>query len=275
MTTQELIEYAALDALGLLESHERDAFETAFKAAPPHVQAHVRREQLRFTTAQASVLPDVEPPAGLRFRVVAAVREAIQKASPLHINREAKRAGTTLPAMIWSSASAWRVASLGLASAVIVLSVISIHLADANDRTQQSQVSSDQAGLYGELATLWGPRSARIMTAPGMQNFTLAAQSESDAAKAGASGRLFLDVDTGDAVLICEPLPVVEGSYRVVVLDDEGNVYRELGQRFASTATRQAIPFEALQLADAKNIAIMGPAVSGGADEVVLAVRFA
>jgi len=47
MTLQEMIELAILDAMGLLDEEERLAFELAFRAAAPPVQAQVRREQTR------------------------------------------------------------------------------------------------------------------------------------------------------------------------------------------------------------------------------------
>ena len=62
--TRDLLEYAALDALGLLDDAEREEFERAFRAASPEVQAMVRREQTRAADIDA-ILPRVEAPAGL------------------------------------------------------------------------------------------------------------------------------------------------------------------------------------------------------------------
>ena len=76
MKTQELIELAVLDAMGLLDEAEREAFEAGFSSASPAVQAQVRREQTRLCLSEA-LLPDEEPPAGLRALVVEAVRKAM------------------------------------------------------------------------------------------------------------------------------------------------------------------------------------------------------
>ncbi|XOV76882.1 MAG: hypothetical protein ACFHWZ_08725 [Phycisphaerales bacterium] len=76
MTTQEMIEMASLDALGMLDADERAEFEAAFRAASPSVQAQVRREQKRFADAE-HLLPEVDPPAGMKFRVMSAIRDAI------------------------------------------------------------------------------------------------------------------------------------------------------------------------------------------------------
>ena len=77
MTTHELLELASLDAMGLLDPEEREAFELAFRAAAPALQAQIRREQLRLSYIDG-ILPVVEPPPGLRARVMAKVREAIE-----------------------------------------------------------------------------------------------------------------------------------------------------------------------------------------------------
>ena len=57
MTLQELIELAILDAMGLLDEEERLAFEVAFRASAPAVQAQVRRERREGRRRQAAVEP--------------------------------------------------------------------------------------------------------------------------------------------------------------------------------------------------------------------------
>lgn len=52
MKTQELIELAVLDAMGLLDEQEREAFDAAFDAAAPAIQAQVRREQTRLSVSE-------------------------------------------------------------------------------------------------------------------------------------------------------------------------------------------------------------------------------
>ena len=77
MMTHELMEMASLDAMGLLDPTERETFELAFQAADPALQAQIRREQLRFSRMD-DMLPKVSPPLGLRARVIAAVRGAME-----------------------------------------------------------------------------------------------------------------------------------------------------------------------------------------------------
>src|SRR5438105_666068 len=103
MNTHDLLEMASLDAMGLLDPEEREAFERAFRAAPPPLQAQIRREQLRFSAAD-DILPQVEPPLGLRARVIAAVREAMQTMA-------GRRAAEAAPALRSATAVSrfWRV----------------------------------------------------------------------------------------------------------------------------------------------------------------------
>jgi len=66
MNTYELLEAAQLDALGLLDDAERDAFDAAFFAASPDVQAQIRREQARLVRTDWLPSSEVEPSAGLK-----------------------------------------------------------------------------------------------------------------------------------------------------------------------------------------------------------------
>ena len=76
MNTLDLIELAVLDALGMLEPAEADAFDTAFRAAAPSVQQRVRTEQARLANLER-LLPDVSPDPAVRDLVLTAVREAM------------------------------------------------------------------------------------------------------------------------------------------------------------------------------------------------------
>src|SRR5882672_10291884 len=114
MNLQQMIELAVLDAMGLLDETEQGQFESAFRAAAPQVRAQVRREQTRLSVIEA-LLPDVEPPAGLRAAVLDAVRRQILAAGLGGRNGVAG----VLPPMIRSRAVSpwWRAAALGMAAA--------------------------------------------------------------------------------------------------------------------------------------------------------------
>src|SRR5262249_14914584 len=120
MKTQELLELAALDALGLLDEAEREAFDRAFRAAPPALQAQIRREQTRIA-GDDSLLPKVETPMGLKARVLAAWREAVAAVSNRSRTRRLVGALTLMPnrgVNPW-----WRAGAIACAAASLVLAV--------------------------------------------------------------------------------------------------------------------------------------------------------
>src|SRR5688572_1624157 len=118
MTVQQLIELSILDAMGLLDEEERLQFESAFRSASPGVQAHVRREQTRLSRIE-SLLPEVEPPVGLRALVLEAVRA--------HMASEVTDDGLSslvIPmARSRSVSPLWRAGALGLAAASLMLGI--------------------------------------------------------------------------------------------------------------------------------------------------------
>ncbi|MEO1130526.1 MAG: hypothetical protein AAFX05_12590, partial [Planctomycetota bacterium] len=130
MTTQELYELASLDALGLLDDDERADFERAFRAAAPEVQAQIRRQQLHAADIE-DLLPRVEPPAGLRARVLEAVRQAMSVVRPAHMSH-AQDSGVL--AKIYTSMPLWRAACIGFATATVVLSLFFVWVAQENQR---------------------------------------------------------------------------------------------------------------------------------------------
>jgi hypothetical protein len=74
---EELIEQAALEALGLLDERETEAFERAFEDAPENIQEQIRRIQAE-TVTDVAMLSGEEPPVGLRSKVMAAVSDAVE-----------------------------------------------------------------------------------------------------------------------------------------------------------------------------------------------------
>lgn len=136
MTTHELIELAVLNTLALLEDDEQEQFNRAFAAAPPSVQAHVRREQTRFSDIQA-LLPQVEPPADLRAKVVQAIRAAMaEAAAQAGLDHKINAAGHLTKLMIPSRrvSPLWRASALGFATAagVMVVAVIQLQISFRN-----------------------------------------------------------------------------------------------------------------------------------------------
>lgn len=211
MNTHELLEMASLDALGLLDADERDAFDRAFRAASPSVQAQIRREQLRF--CQMDTLPAVEPPLGLRARVLNAVREAMSGVS-------GRRAAAAAPALAFPTGVSrfWRIGAIGSVAAALVLGVATVQvlnetrgLTDAQNALARSEQFQQQ---YGERFQQQFFGSAT--------RFVSFQASDASTASRSAKARLMVDPATKRAELYIKDLPA-EGEYEVVVYDAQGN----------------------------------------------------
>ncbi len=123
MNTRELIENSLLDAMGLLDERETQAFERAFRTASPAVQAHVRREQTRLSHIE-QLLPQVEPPAELRAAVIEAVRIEMDLAAEQAANGVRSPIFTLLPSQRVSAM--WRAAAIGFMTAAVVFGTTTI-----------------------------------------------------------------------------------------------------------------------------------------------------
>ncbi|HVU65422.1 MAG TPA: hypothetical protein VHC70_15680 [Phycisphaerales bacterium] len=209
--THNLLEMASLDAMGLLDPEERDAFERAFHAAAPAVQAQIRREQLRFSRMD-ELLPKVDPPLGLRARVIAAVRGAMESV--------AGRKGADLPSLRFPTGVSrfWRVGAIGALAASLVLGYFTFEALNANrgltDAKQGMLISSQWQQEFGHRfeATFMNP-NARLV----------AFQPASDAPDLrGARASLLLDSVKKSGQLIVKDLPA-DGEYEVVVVDSNGH----------------------------------------------------
>lgn len=215
MTTQQMIENAMLDALGLLSAEEQSDFERAFRAADPAVQAHVRREQTRLSRIEA-LLPNVEPPVDLRAAVIQAVRAAMVAQLA---EREAEEVRGRGPIPILSSlhvSPVWRAASLGFAAAAAVFGATTLFMwgkytdvqnqinANAFSEAMMAQVGADVDAIlldHISVAKLHPVRLTGVAT----------------------QGKAKLHyTEEGEAILAFSGLPSVPGEYIVMMVDDNG-----------------------------------------------------
>lgn len=223
MTHRELLENALLDALALLDDEERQAFDAAFHAAPPELQANIRREQTRLARMD-SLLPDVAPPATLRARVIDAVHSAMneQAATTTHTAHASLKLDdpdtiARLPEMAHRRkvAAIWRAVALGCAAAAIVLGVTAVQLQGLlhDFRSQEDELISairDKFGPEYIIQALVDDSTQRI-------TLTGAGDTFSNDAKAA----VWTNPDWRTAKLFGVNLPATEGSqYRLVILDD-------------------------------------------------------
>jgi len=212
MNTHDLLEMASLDAMGLLDPEEREVFERAFRAAPPPVQAQIRREQLRFTSVD-DILPQVAPPLGLRARVIAAVRDAMQTVA-------GRRAADAAPALRSSIAVSrfWRVGGISAMAAALVLGFFMIQVVHQNQDLSDTKMNS---GLTDQRLQEFGRRFDRGFFNPHTQfvQFTPAADAPD---LRGAAATMLFDPEKKTAQLLMQDLPAA-GDYEVVVEDAQGN----------------------------------------------------
>lgn len=217
MNTQQLIEMAVLDALALLDDEEREDFERSFRSASPDVQAHVRREQTRLCNIE-SILPDVEPPAGLRAAVLAAVRDEIalerDHAVAGRIGRGAA-AVQLLPARRVSPL--WRAAAVGLATASVVFGATTLWMKGQLGHIEQTIATFD---TNASVDNILGQEVVRLVSDASVPKVAFRPVN----ASFGGSASLHLDNERGKAVVFCNQLPPQEEgrTYTLLLVSDDG-----------------------------------------------------
>lgn len=260
MRTQELIELAILDAMALLDDDERRVFERAYRAAPPAIQAQVRREQTRLSRIEA-VLPRVDAPLGLRGRVLRAVREAVAAARCSTV----KHTGglRLIPQLIPSRkvSPLWRSGALGFAAAAIVFAVATLYM---RSEFEDLLLTSRDSQLVDEGLQSAGPQFQSILFDHNVTRIVLTPENESVTAKAS----IWFDPAGDSYTLICQQLPAYDGEYQLVVLDDEGGVDHVLAT-FQSRGQLLRRTFDQT-LAPGTRLAILTPASAPGGPVPVL-----
>jgi hypothetical protein len=258
MTLQELIELSILDAMGLLDEEERLAFELAFRASAPAVQAQVRREQTRLSRIE-NILPEVTPPAGLRAAVVQAVRREMANAGT-----EANPALALANSMVPSRGVSrfWRAASMGLAAAVIVLGVTNLRMQtqyqDLNTLLQNDQVLKVVSNEFGPSFVknvLFSKDTKRIVLAPKATGY-----------KGLAS--VWMNKEWKEGLLFCHAMPSPEGkTFKIAIVDDNDRIVKELAS-FESNGELKPVKLH-LSGTDVGRLAVGTPGADGRLDSIV------
>jgi len=252
MTMRELIEMASLDAMGLLDDTEREAFERAFDAASPAVRRQVRREQGRLAQADG-LLPDVEPSDGLRSRVLVAVRDAMRGVAVPDGDVLARLAPAGI-ALRRNVSPLWRAACIGFATATVVLLAAGFTL-------QQEWSRAAAAQQDGELAMFaardLGPEFGDVLTNPNTQRVAFIPASL-DNREVGTAA-IYIDAETGTAYLICNKLPEMEGRFKLAVIDPDGKVVDTLAEFASNGSLRGQQIRNATGLRAGATLAIMAP----------------
>lgn len=252
MKTRELFELASLDVLGLLDEAEREAFELAFRKADPAVQAQVRREQLRFTEME-QILPEVQAPAGLKARVMAAVRDAIAAVRTEPI----ARIGVGQHA-VFNAAPIWRAACIGFATAALVLGGFFYQVTQSNKQiiaSLDSNALNEQMRRLSESGVNW--RSTLMAKGLTKVDFSPTAADVGDGLSEPV-GRIFIDPTKMEAIVLLEHLPIVSGEYTLKIIGHD----KDRLKRFEATPGLVQIPLKAFDLSKLKGFEILAPAAS-------------
>jgi hypothetical protein len=271
MNTRDLLEMASLDALGLLDEQERDDFERAFRDASPALKAQLRREQSRFADLD-KWLPAVEPPASLRGRVLGAVREAIAAVSAPEPAVVARIGPFPMPGW-WNTASLWRAACIGFATASVVLAGFFFYISQENRRIGDLALNNrlndfNRFGAGGNLASIESSKNYKRVVFEGVVG----------GVPVKALAWMSIDTEKREATLFCYNLPVQSG-YALMLEPASGAapvLLKEFdgGSGLSGSSIKLSIrPGEIDPLLSLDRLAIVGPALEGGPDVVIMRVR--
>lgn len=218
MSNHELLEMASLDALGLLDADERDAFERAFRAASPALQANIRREQLRLSRME-DMLPAVDAPLGLKARVLSAVREAIDTMSMGSLKLAGDADDAIAPALSRSRGvhRLWRTAAISALAASMVLGFFSLNFLYAKNEMTDTVAAS---AMSESMTKTFGNRFDQSFFSAHARMFTFDAGPDHSATAAKAT--ILADTDTRRAQLYCRDMPRSDTDLEIVVTDRDG-----------------------------------------------------
>ena len=159
MTRQELLELAALDALGLLDRYEAALYTRSFHYASAPVQDEIVRLQAEIVSDE-SLLPLDEPDSSLRERVLRKVAEAIEREAsefaPLATIGRRRRHGpgeSDGRSAFGASGQIWRAAAFVMTGAVVVLVYYSAEANRSSNEIARLALMSDTE----QLAVVLGP----------------------------------------------------------------------------------------------------------------------
>ncbi|MCL4741957.1 MAG: hypothetical protein KJZ54_07100 [Phycisphaerales bacterium] len=270
MTTAELMELALLDVLALLDEEERSAFDRAFAAATPEVQAQVRREQTRLARIDA-LLPDVEAPVTLRARVLAAVRAAMMasaspgEAAALHLAQNARPVEHRLHGHRRRVTPWWRAAALGATAAAVVLGTLLVQL---HSEYQRLENDLKRDALLSQLVETFGSRyvTDAIFDADTRR---VAFRPDTPGSQGRAAVWYHPDWDSARFFVVDLPVSTPDTTYRLVVLDDQGNVVQDVAQfDFRGGLLHRDIPVQVA--ASGSRLGVLATAAGTGSARIML-----
>lgn len=261
MSTKELYELASLDALGFLDDEERRDFERLYAQASPEIQAQVRREQLR-CAMQVDLLPDVEPPAGLKSRVMSAVRHAIAGVS--HEPVAAIGPGGVAPIRAMNQTPFWRAACFAFAAATVVLALFVVNVNQRSDNIADALRTNQ---LYDAIIDEASPQFVNVLFADNMSRIPFAPTAV-DADSAVSEAQFFYDRDQKVGYVMLRNLPDLQSEYTLVFPDAEGEVL--MSQTFVNMGGLVPVKVKLREGVTPENAHVMSPRGEGGESRVIL-----
>lgn len=239
MTTQDLIELNTLHAFGMLDDHERAAYESALESAPAAVRRQVFAEARRLADL-GDLLPEEEPSAELRDIVLAAVRAAMREqeveqrlaasktepapaiAGRISYAKDSRRvAQPSLPRGNRVHA-VWRAAAIGLAAATVALTVVSAQNRDVYNQLDNEVLLTkayDAMGAEFVESMIMDENSVKVAFSP-----------VSTSTPTTADAAVWHNGDWNTSLLFVNNLKPAPNNkpYRLVVLDGDGNIVRNI-----------------------------------------------
>ena len=280
MNTHELIESTMLHAMGLLDDAEREAYEAAFAVAPESVQNRVREEARRMADL-GDLMPETEPSSELRMLVLAAVRAAMrEEENEARIAQDqslpervigrisadttpplSTRRATSQPKLSSSNrvSRAWRGAAIGLAAASIALGVVTVSTLNSYKEVQPNALVAnlyDKIGAQFLESTMFDANTRRVaLTAVAASDSDSDASNNNGEMQTGAVASVWTNPDWDTARLLVQNFKADSAEpYHLVVLDDEGNIVREIAT-FTPTGEFQDFNVD-VNLSTERNLAI-------------------
>lgn len=227
MTREELLELAALDALGMLDAYESALFTRSFHLAPPAFQAELIDLQAA-VSADESMLPGVTPPEDLRRRVLDAVARAAEieaaelaPIAAIGVPISRRRSGGGRTNAVTGSTPVWRAAAFLLAAALVVAFYFGLQLLDTN-----RSMARTMAGVVdeGQIDKLLGPSFRAFAEDPTARRIALApARGLGDEPIPARSAIVYINEETGEAYLFAVGLAEGEG-FTLTARGSEGTV---------------------------------------------------
>ena len=260
MSTKELYELASLDALGFLDDEERRDFEREYAKATPEIQSQIRREQLRHAV-QVDLLPEIEPPAGLKSRVLEAVCSAITGVSHEPVGQIGRQDSFRI---VNNQAPFWRAACIAFATASMVLALFVVRV---NEKSNEISGMLSDSQLNQQIMDELSPQFVNVLFAENMSRVPFSPIA-TDADSVIPEAHMFIERDNGSGYVMLRNLPELHSEYTLECRDAYGNIVAKTS--FINMGGLIPVPFKSGEGASPVSCRVISPRGVGGESRVIL-----